>query len=270
VLSVVGKFNPNPQLKDAFLVELTAATDAEKVAVEKDALTLPEVCNGEGNFGLIATGANRTEVVISWELTAGSDIASIANGKLSITNPSVETTVTVMATLTCNQSIETKTFNILVKPSTGATWKMVTDASQLTVGAKVIIAALKSDVALGDNQKTNNRESVAITKADGSITFDDATVEVLTLCAGTKDGTFAFQVEEGGYLYAASSSSNHLKTESTLSDNSSWTIEIASTGNATVKAQGTNTRNHLRKNSSSALFACYSSGQDDICIYIYA
>ena len=39
-------------------------------------------------------------------------------------------------------------------------------------------------------------------------------------------------------------------------------------GVATIKATGTNTRNWMRYNSQSSLFACYASGQADISIYI--
>ena len=52
-----------------------------------------------------------------------------------------------------------------------------------------------------------------------------------------------------------------------MSDNSSWTISIATDGAATVKAQGTYTHNWLRFNSSNTLFAAYLSGQQDIALY---
>jgi hypothetical protein len=58
-----------------------------------------------------------------------------------------------------------------------------------------------------------------------------------------------------------------LKTKTTLDDNGSWDITIETDGKATIKAQGNNTRNWLRKNSQSALFACYGSGQNDVVIY---
>ncbi len=144
-------------------------------------------------------------------------------------------------------------------------YELVTDASTLKAGDKVIIVAIGSDYALSTTQNNNNRAQTAVTK-EGNYITPDATVQILTLEAGTTDGTFAFNTGSG-YLYAASSSKNYLKTETTLSDNSSWTIEIASDGVATVKAQGTYTRNWLRYNSSSSIFSCYSSGQADIAIY---
>ncbi|MCI7741125.1 MAG: CehA/McbA family metallohydrolase [Clostridiales bacterium] len=149
----------------------------------------------------------------------------------------------------------------------GATAALVTDLSSLAAGDKVVIVAKDYDFALGTTQNKNNREAVAVTKAGSNITVTE-TVQVLTLGAGTKEGTVAFNTGSG-YLYAASSDKNYLRTESELSDNSSWTVEISADGTATLKAQGTNTRNWMRFNSSNnpKLFSCYGSGQADICIY---
>ena len=145
------------------------------------------------------------------------------------------------------------------------TWTLVKDASDLAVGDEVVIAASGSDYALGTTQNDNNRAAVSITKNGDNITWTTA-VQVLTLEAGKTSSTFALHTENG-YLYAASSSKNYLRTETTLSDNSSWSISIDSEGVATIQAQGTNTRNLLKKNSQSAIFSCYGSGQSDVAIY---
>lgn len=146
----------------------------------------------------------------------------------------------------------------------GATATLVTDVSDLTAGDKVVVVAKDYDAALGTTQKDNNRASVAITKVGDTVTFDD-TVQVLTLEDGVSDGTFALNTGSG-YLYAASSSKNYLRTEATLTANSSWKIEIKD-GVATVQAQGDNTHNWMRYNANNDLFACYGSGQQDIALY---
>ena len=145
---------------------------------------------------------------------------------------------------------------------------LVTDVNDLTVGSEIIIAASASDVAISTTQNSNNRGYAAITKSnDKSNIVDPASgVQVITVKEGTTTGTLAFYVGNG-YLYAASSSSNYMRTETTLSANSSWNVTIESTGVATIKAAGSNTRNWLRYNSSNKLFSCYSSGQDDVVIY---
>ncbi|MBQ2740521.1 MAG: hypothetical protein IJF39_02740 [Clostridia bacterium] len=143
-------------------------------------------------------------------------------------------------------------------------YTLVTDASTLAVGDQVVIVAKDSAVALSTTQNGNNRGQTAVTKGDKTVTINDS-VQVLTLETGTKDGTFAFNTGSG-YLFAASSSKNYLRTETTLSANSSWNITITD-GVATIKAQGTNTKNWLRYNTSSSIFSCYSSGQNDVSIY---
>ena len=152
---------------------------------------------------------------------------------------------------------------IAMAEETAKTATLVTDASTLKVGDEIIIAAKDNDFAMGE-QKTNNRAAVAVSKSEDKLTLT-AGVQKLTLKQGAKENTFAFDTGSG-YLYAASSSKNHLKTESKLSDNSSWSVAIAD-GKATVIAQGANTRNVMKYNSNSELFACYASGQQDIAIY---
>lgn len=148
------------------------------------------------------------------------------------------------------------------------TWTKVTNVSDLAVYDQVVIVANAADYALSTNQKTSNRGAAAVTKSGNTITFG-ADVQVLTLEAGTESDSFAFYTGSG-YLYAASSSSNHLKTQSTNNANGSWGITITSDGVATITAKGTNTRNVMRynPNNGTPLFACYASAsQQDIAIY---
>lgn len=149
---------------------------------------------------------------------------------------------------------------------TGA-WTKVTDATTLAVGEEIVIVASGSNHALGAD-KGNNRNAATITKSGDTVTINDD-VQIITLEEGKVSGTFAFNVGNG-YLYAAGSGSgnNYLKTKTTLDANGSWKIEISSSGVATIKAQGTYTNNWLRKNSQSALFSCYASGQTDVSIYM--
>ena len=151
------------------------------------------------------------------------------------------------------------------EPTDGA-YTLLTDVGELVAGDKIVIAAKDSNYALSTNQKSNNRGQAAITKnSNNTITFD-SDVQILTVQEGKTAGTFALYTGSG-YLYAASSSSNHLKTETTLSSNSSWSISIAN-GTTTIKATGDFTRNVMQYNQTSSLFACYSSAsQKPIVIY---
>ena len=78
---------------------------------------------------------------------------------------------------------------------------------------------------------------------------------------------------EGGYLYAASSSNNYLKTEAELDANGKWAISIGEGGVASVVAQGTYTRKYMRfninSNNNNPLFSCYASTSDLPKVYLY-
>ena len=145
------------------------------------------------------------------------------------------------------------------------TWSLVTDASSLALGDVIVIVAADANVAMSKTQNDNNRGQQTITKnADNTVTIDD-NVQQLTLGAGKTTGTFSLSTGSG-YLYAASSSKNYLKTQTELDDNGSWAITIENNV-ATIKANGKNTRNLLKYNSSSSIFSCYESGQGAVQIY---
>ena len=152
----------------------------------------------------------------------------------------------------------------------GCTWQLVTDASTLKANDEVIIAASgENNYALSTNQKSSNREGTAITKSGNTLSEPSADVQVLTLEAGSSTGTWAFYTGNSGYLYAASSSGNQLKTKTTLDVNGSWTISI-SNGVASIVATGSSNRNVMQynPNNGSPIFACYASAtQTSLALY---
>ena len=149
-------------------------------------------------------------------------------------------------------------------------WTLVTDASSLAVDDQIVIVASGYNYALSTTQKSNNRDRAEVIKKGDNVTFGND-VQIITLKNGITNGTFAFYTGDAGYLYAASSGYNYLKTKATLDANGSWKVEITAEGVATIKAQGANTRNWLQyyQTSTNALFACYASGQKDVSIYKY-
>lgn len=157
------------------------------------------------------------------------------------------------------------TYYAVFSDATGdGTWNLVTDVASLAVNDRIIIAAKKAAVAISTTQNTKNRKGTPITKEGSTLSTPSAEVQIFTLESGTQPNTWAFNTGSG-YIYAASSSENQLKTQSSNDDNGSWTITLGSS--ATIKAQGKNTRNVLRYNSSSNLFSCYGSGQEEVVLY---
>ena len=162
-------------------------------------------------------------------------------------------------------------------------YKLVTDASQLEVGAKYLIVGTNSNgtYAMG-TISTNNHYAISVTVENNTVTVGDqsnlaaadqiAPVELVT----TEDNSYPYGLKVGEkYLYAASTTKNYLKDANDLSKNNSHaSIQIAENGVATVKFNNFDTnnkevRNWLRFNSSgpSMLFSCYTSGQEDIYLY---
>jgi len=148
---------------------------------------------------------------------------------------------------------------------------LVTSVDQLVAGRTYLIVNMANGKALGTTQNSNNRSASAVTIEDGIISVIDNTVCELVLGAAGNNWTFfdADYGTNGGYLYAASSSNNYLKTQATNNANGQWSISIDAEGVATLQAQGGNTRNLLKYNSSSDVFSCYASGstQLDVCLF---
>lgn len=141
-------------------------------------------------------------------------------------------------------------------------YKLVTDASLLSVGDTIVIAGTNDNVtkALSTTQNSNNRGSIVVTLSNDSFEYVDG-VQEITL--GKSNGNWTFYVTSSsatGYLCAASSSSNYLRTQEENDSEGQWSISIDN-NIVTCLAQGNNTRNKMRYNSSSVngIFACYAS-----------
>ena len=154
------------------------------------------------------------------------------------------------------------------------TFTKVTSASGLEAGANYLIVAHSDELgvlAMG-YQKSNNRQAVVVDENGESITVTLGTdpsseTDVFQFTLGGSAGAWTlFDEVKGGYLYAASSSSNHLKTQTTNDANGEWSITFNGDGTAEVVAQGENTRNNMRFNpntqNNAPLFSCYAESSN--------
>ena len=135
-------------------------------------------------------------------------------------------------------------------PSVKVGWFLVTDASELKVGDKVIIAAKNPDGTLDyafikqTSSSTASTKGVAI-ELQGNEIANVEGVEQFTLESGHTDyaGTWAFKGNSyNKYLY---NSSGTLKFTTTLSNTGSWNVTIDSDGKATLEAEITNSKKIL-------------------------
>lgn len=148
-------------------------------------------------------------------------------------------------------------------------YQLVTTTDELQAGRHYLIVNVDNSKALGTTQNNNNRSAEEVTIANNVINTIDNTICELTLGGTTGAWTFfdANWGDNGGYLYAASSSKNYLRTQEENDANGQWSIEINSEGVATITAQGTNSHNLMRYNSTNNLFSCYASGQQDVYLF---
>ena len=148
-------------------------------------------------------------------------------------------------------------------------YQLVTSADQLVAGRTYLIVNVANGKALGITQNSNNRSASDVTIENDIISTIDNTVCELTLGGSTGAWTFfdAGWGNNGGYLYAASSSANHLKTQASNNANGQWSITIGEGGTATLAAQGSNSHNLLKYNNQNDIFSCYASGQQDVCLF---
>lgn len=160
-----------------------------------------------------------------------------------------------------------------------ATFKLVTSAEQLeqAVGKQVLIGGYLADdenMYVMGTQNSNNRAAVAVSLNDNTVldmivrTNDYAVMQL-----GKEGDNYTFyDIDEQGYLYAASSSANHLKTKATLDDNGKAAITVdADTHEAAIMFQGNHTRNTLRFNANNnpPIFSCYSASNNQQPVYLY-
>ncbi len=152
-----------------------------------------------------------------------------------------------------------------IKEITSGTFFKATSESDLTEGMSIIIVNESAGKAMGAAQANNFSATGATfdTSTSPYTAIPEDNVTIITLEGSS--GAWYFNTGNG-YLYAASSSNNYLKTEATADNNAKAAITF-SNGNASITFQGSNSHNKLKYNSQNSLFSCYSSGQQDVQIY---
>ncbi len=152
--------------------------------------------------------------------------------------------------------------------STTSKWVAATDAD-LVDGAEVLITGVKESATYAMGVQNNNNRAAVLASVDGEgiLTPGEGTMSFILEDQG--DGTFALRTSNGKYLYAASSSSNYLKTRDAIGDdsNANWTLTATS-----AIANGDNTNETVRFNSGNnpKIFSCYAdeSKQSVIALYV--
>ena len=150
--------------------------------------------------------------------------------------------------------------------STASRW-VIAEAPDIKEGLEVLITGVKGEntYAMG-SQANNNRTAVEASISEGVLAPGEGTMSFILVAQG--EGKYALRTSNGKYLYAASNSSNHLKTEDELDKNGNglWAITY-NDDVVSIVAQGTNSHKILRFNENNSIFSCYASGQSPVQLY---
>lgn len=195
---------------------------------------------------------------------------------ISITETTTLKAIAVKEGMTDSEiATATYTINIInVNPKNVGTnyFVKVTDVNDLEDGdAILIVYENENESKTMKDQRDNNWSSTLVDIVDDAI-LPGADAQKLVLTAGG-EGKWMFCVgtsADAGFLTAASSGSNYLKTTTSPNDNANAIIAITD-GNASIVFQGNYTRNDLRFNANQGqmIFSCYASSSTMKAVQIY-
>ncbi|MBQ0081520.1 MAG: hypothetical protein KBS95_08250 [Alistipes sp.] len=152
--------------------------------------------------------------------------------------------------------------------SNGTPYTLVTSNSDICDGASYIFVGIKDDMyyAMSEQNSNNRKSTVVSVPVDNVISLPTSTeaytfqLEEKTEGWAIKDNT-ASSVNKGEYLYPATGG-NYLRSQENVL---AWTIDIDEQNCATISAN----EKLMRCNTNQTpLFACYSSGQSPIYLYV--
>lgn len=174
----------------------------------------------------------------------------------------ITNTGTYIITINANDG----TFTITKEVVNEGDFVLVTDDSQLNTGDEVIFVNKDTQgdwLAMSTTQNSNNRGTTDVTVSPTlKVTATDET-QIATL-EGDATGWY-FNVGNG-YLYAASSGSNYLRTRTERGDDNAKARITISNNVASIVFQGANTRNVMQFNGT--LVSCYGSANQSP-VYLY-
>ncbi len=209
----------------------------------------------EDNLGNEVTGFTFANNGYQFTYNDAASGGSLTNKEFNITYSELQTTLVVQ--------VQRKAYET---PTGTASWNKVTDASDLEIGDMIIIADSGNNLALSDEQRNSNRGAVSVTKSNNTIswTTGEYVPQQLTLTStsgisSAPSGSFGLSTGSG-FLYAASSNANHLKTQKNNDINGAFVITITD-GVTRIEATASSNRGQIRSNynNNPSIFSCYAT-----------
>lgn len=209
-------------------------------------------------YNLPVTYTSSNTDVVDVDAASGNIIYGSESGTVTITASTAETETYAAGAVSYQLKF------VVIDPSNK--FYLVTDATTLHDGDIVVITNTTQDKAMGE-QRTNNRDAIAIDAIDDNTIHINNLVSTLTLHESS--GKWTFQ-DGTKYLYASGSdkdNGNYLNVKSSADAYAKATITITTDGTATIKFGTKNKRDLLCYNTSYDIFSCYTSGQSPVQIY---
>lgn len=206
-----------------------------------------------------------TNKAVVWT-SSDKSVATVANGVVTaVAKGTADITVTTVDgnhQATCKVKVNPAAINP-EGADLGGKYVLVTDASTLKDGDKVVIVNEGDSKAMGGNrERGNNRDAVDVTITDHTINSISSDVQIITL-EGRKNEWY-FNVGNNQYLYAGGANSgNYLNTGSKTSGSEDMAAISITNGDAAIVFQGLGNRMNLRYNGANnpPIFACYETGK---------
>ena len=231
------------------------ALDKASITVAKgyDATFTVTTLNLSTNFSI--SGGNATYFSTSYTATsADGDHVVTLHGNSVTTSP---ITLTVSSGSATSQTIDVS----VEEPSL---YEKVVAASSIKAGKQILIGTTDATYVLGTFVSGNNCPAVVpVDDGNGHLisTYLPENTAILTVGGTTGAWTLTDQNDK---IYHGTADENKLTASASSSE--TWSISITAAGVATITS-ATSSR-IIKKNSSSALFNTYQSGQTDVSIYM--
>ena len=160
-----------------------------------------------------------------------------------------------------NGTLQLSIINITGDPDPVTTYDfyLVEDASELKDGDKIILVGSHEEKFYALNKLlSNNFDAIEVERNEENSMITTGFANIITLEA---NGDYWNFKTNDGYLYAASSTANHMMLEDEVdADGNANALIYMDTDSMSISFQGTNTRNYLRfnYNNGAPRFSCYA------------
>jgi len=253
------------KIKAECVVTVLAPVAVTDVTLNKSATTL--LVGWKETLTATVAPEDATNKNIVWS-SSNASVATVKNGVVTaVAKGTADITVTTVDgnhEATCKVKVNPAAINP-EGASLGGKYVLVTDASTLKDGDKVVIVNEGDSKAMGGNRGSgNNRDAVDVTITDHTINSISSDVQIITL-EGRKNEWY-FNVGNNQYLYAGGANSgNYLNTGSKTSGSEDKAAISITNGDAAIVFQGLGNRMNLRYNGANnpPIFACYETGKQD-------